>query len=109
MEPNVRELETEIEKGEFLHSLEISSKTDPEVQRELARNEYAHGMTGLIIGGLCVLLGAILCLAGVVGSTSWMAKAAGLESKISDAAPGVILFIVGILIVFITRPVIKHK
>lgn len=109
MEPNIRELEEKIDKGEVLYSLEISSKTDPELQKMLAKNEYTHGMTGLIIGGLCVLLGAILCLAGVVGNTSWIAKVAGVESRISDAAPGVILFLVGFLIVLMTKPVIKHK
>jgi hypothetical protein len=45
----------------------------------------------------------------VVGSTSWTAKILGSESNISDAAPGAVLFIVGMFMVLITRFSIKVK
>jgi hypothetical protein len=47
--------------------------------------------------------GILLFLRGVTGSASWTAKLIGAESKLSDAAPGVVLFVVGGLIVFVTR------
>jgi hypothetical protein len=44
-------------------------------------------------------VGAGLCLAGVMGHTSWSA----FGSNINDAAPGVIVFVVGLFFVIITR------
>ena len=71
--------------------------------------EYIYGALGVILGLSCVLGGIILGLRGVTGSTSWTASVLGLESKISDAAPGVVLFIVGIFLVWITKPKVKLK
>lgn len=109
MEPNIEDVVRKAERGEILHSLEISSKTDPNLQSTLAEKEYAYGKTGLIAGGICILIGAILCFMGVVGTTNWTAKAVGFESNISDAAPGVFLFVVGVFIIFITKPNVRHK
>jgi hypothetical protein len=66
--------------------------------------EYRYAMLGLILGLATILGGCLLCLNGVAGHTSWTAKAFGLQSQINDAAPGVVLFIVGIFFVLITRP-----
>jgi hypothetical protein len=43
----------------------------------------------------------------VTGVASWTARIIGAESQISDAAPGVILFIVGLFIVWVTRFTVK--
>jgi hypothetical protein len=51
----------------------------------------------------CIIVGAILSLAGAVGHTSWTASALGLSTSLNDAAPGVIVFVVGIFMVLITR------
>ncbi len=48
-----------------------------------------------------------MCLNGVAGSTSWTAKVLGLESNLNDAAPGVVLFLVGMFMVFITKPKVR--
>ncbi|MFZ0749092.1 MAG: hypothetical protein WAM70_07015, partial [Pyrinomonadaceae bacterium] len=66
--------------------------------------EYRYATLGLVLGLATIIGGIILGLNGVAGSTSWTARLIGLESKINDAAPGVVLFIVGIFLVFITRP-----
>jgi hypothetical protein len=71
------------------------------------KGEYQYGKLGLILGVMAILGGVILGLNGVAGSTSWTAKILGLESKINDAAPGVVLFVVGIFFVFITKPKVK--
>ena len=73
------------------------------------RGEYIYGTLGIFLGLSCILGGIVLGLRGVTGSTSWTAKLLGLESSISDAAPGVVLFIVGIFLVWITKPKIKMK
>jgi hypothetical protein len=70
--------------------------------------EYRYAMLGLILGMTCIIGGVILCLNGVAGSTSWTAKLFGLfQSKINDAAPGVVLFVVGIFFVVATKPKVK--
>ncbi len=69
--------------------------------------EYRYAMLGLILGLAAIIGGVVLGLHGVTGSTSWTTKFLGLESNINDAAPGVVLFLVGLFMVFITRPKIK--
>lgn len=71
--------------------------------------EYAYSMLGLVLGLACIIAGTILGLHGVAGSTSWTAKVLGLESNINDAAPGVVLFVVGVFYVWITRPKVRLK
>jgi len=70
--------------------------------------EYRYAMLGLVLGLACIIGGVILCLNGVAGSASWTAKLFGLfQSKINDAAPGVVLFVVGIFFVLVTKPKVK--
>jgi hypothetical protein len=80
---------------------------DPEVWREATRYQLIYSSAGLVLGLVCIIGGVILFLHGVTGATSWTAKVIGLQSNISDAAPGAVLFIVGLFIVFITRFVVK--
>lgn len=78
-----------------------------EVLGDAVKQEYQYGKLGLILGLATIIGGIILGLNGVAGSTSWTAKLLGLESKINDAAPGVVLFVVGIFFVYITKPRVK--
>lgn len=71
---------------------------------QAVRNEYIYGMLGQILGLSSIIGGIVLFLNGVAGSTSWTAKLLGLESNINDAAPGSVLFIVGLFLVRVTRP-----
>jgi hypothetical protein len=71
--------------------------------------EYAYGMLGLVLGLSSIIGGVILGLRGVTGSTSWTAKVLGLESNVNDAAPGVVLFIVGLFWVWVTKPKVRLK
>jgi hypothetical protein len=76
---------------------------DPETVRRLALYQLIYSICGLVLGLACVLAGTLLFFHGVGGSTSWTAKILGTESKLSDAAPGAVLFIVGMFIVLITK------
>jgi hypothetical protein len=60
-------------------------------------------MSGLILGLVCIFVGLALGLSGVVGNTSWTASLLGLSTSLTDATPGVIVFVVGIFMVLITR------
>jgi hypothetical protein len=79
-----------------------------QVLLEAIRREYQYARWGLALGLATVVAGTILCLHGAAGSTSWTAKALGIfESKLNDAAPGVVLFVVGVFLIVFTRPRIK--
>lgn len=69
----------------------------------LMRYKLIYSMTGLVLGLICMLGGILLFLHGVTGSTSWTAKILGNESNLTDAAPGAILFIVGLFTIIVTR------
>jgi hypothetical protein len=71
--------------------------------------EYSYGKWGLVLGLSAIIGGCILGLNGVAGSTSWTASFLGLQSDINDAAPGVVLFVVGVFMLLVTRPKIRMK
>ena len=73
----------------------------------IARYRLIYSLGGLILGLACILGGIVLFLRGVSGATSWTAKLLGAESNITDAAPGAILFIVGLFLVVTTR--FRHR
>ncbi len=75
-----------------------------DVVRESIRKEYRYGALGLVLGLVTIIGGVILGLNGIAGSSSWTAKLFGFESQLNDAAPGVILFVVGVFLVWATRP-----
>jgi hypothetical protein len=71
--------------------------------------EYIYGVLGLLIGVTAVILGAVMCLNGVVGNTSWTMKVLGAESQINDALPGVIFALIGFFLVRVTKPQVRLK
>ena len=76
---------------------------DKEFWKKTSLFQLVYSLAGLVLGLACVIGGIALFLHGVTGSTSWTANFLGAESNISDAAPGAILFIVGLFVVWITR------
>jgi len=76
---------------------------------EAIKGEYSYGKLGLFLGLTSILGGVILGLHGVTGHTAWTAKLVGLESTITDAPAGVVLFIVGLFMVWATKPKVKLK
>ncbi len=75
--------------------------------RQLMRYKLVYSMTGLVLGLAGMLGGIVLFLYGVTGTSSWTAKILGTESTLTDAAPGAVLFIVGLFIVIATRFTMK--
>jgi hypothetical protein len=45
----------------------------------------------------------------VAGSSSWVGEFIGVQSKLSDAAPGTVLFVVGLAVVWLTRFAVRVK
>ena len=76
---------------------------DPSTFRRFAHLHLIYSLAGLVLGLACILGGIVLALHGITGSTSWTASFIGTTSEISDAGPGVVLFVVGLFIVWVTR------
>ncbi len=78
-------------------------KSDRGFFRKANAYEFWYAVFGLVVGVICVIAGLALFLNGVTGSTSWTARVLGAESKLSDAAPGVVFGILGFFIIYVTR------
>ena len=72
------------------------------------RFQLVYSLVGQFLGLVCIISGVFLFCNDATGGTSWTAKILGAESRITDAAPGVVLFIVGLFMVFITRFSVKR-
>ncbi|SRR6266568_5213912 len=86
-----------------------ASLDDPDFWKLTVRYQLIYSFAGLVAGLAFVLAGVVLFFHGVSGSTGWVAEAFGVRSTLTDAPPGVVLFVAGFLIVAVTgfriRPV----
>ncbi len=98
-------------KGQEMAEVKRTSSTpkSSKLKKQFLELEHRYGKYGLVISWSCVALGAVLSIAGAVGNTNWTAQFLGLHSNISDAGPGVVLFIVGLFFALITRPKSRLK
>ncbi len=69
----------------------------------LAVLQLIYSLAGLVFGLACIVGGILLFFHGVTGSSSWVGEFIGAQSKLSDAAPGTVLFVVGLAVVWLTR------
>jgi hypothetical protein len=75
----------------------------------LARLQLIYSLAGLALGLACIVGGIVLFFHGVAGTSSWVGEFIGVQSKLSDAAPGTVLFVVGLLIVWLTRFAVRVR
>lgn len=101
--------ETRVEPIDQQSKSTSSNSSSERILSEAIKGEYSYAKLGLILGLASIVGGVILGLNGVAGATSWSAKLLGLESNLNDAAPGVVLFIVGIFFIQITKPKVSLK
>ena len=79
------------------------AKKHPELVLELARAQYRYSIFGMAAGLICFAGGIFLFIYGVAGDVSWSLKLLGFESKLANAAPGAVLFVVGAVIVYLSQ------
>lgn len=72
-----------------------------ELTETVVRLRFIYSMCGLVLGLLCMIGGVVLLLHGLLGSVSWATNVLGLESEISDAPFGGLLFITGRIVIFL--------
>src|SRR5256885_15998485 len=75
----------------------------------LATLQLIYSLAGLVFGLACVVAGTLLFFHGVSGSSSWVGEFIGVQSKLSDAAPGTVLFVVGLVVVWLTRFAVRVR
>ena len=75
----------------------------------LAMLQLIYSLAGLVLGLACIVGGILLFFHGVAGSSSWVGEVIGVKSKLSDAAPGTVLFIVGLAVVWVTRFAVRVR
>jgi hypothetical protein len=85
---------------------------DPRERRlwgRLAVLQLIYSLAGLVFGLACIVGGILLFFHGVSGSSSWIGEVIGVQSKLSDAAPGTVLFVVGLAVVWLTRFAVRVR
>jgi len=75
----------------------------------LATLHLIYSLAGLVFGLACIVGGILLFFHGVSGSSSWVGEFIGVKSKLSDAAPGTVLFVVGLVVVWLTRFAVRVR
>jgi hypothetical protein len=75
----------------------------------LAVLQLIYSLAGLVFGLACIVGGILLFFHGVAGSSSWVGEFIGVQSKLSDAAPGTVLFVVGLAVVWLTRFAVRVR
>lgn len=75
----------------------------------LALLQLIYSLAGLLLGLACIIGGIALFFHGVAGSSSWIGQVIGVQSKLSDAAPGTVLFVVGLAVVWLTRFTVRVR
>ena len=80
---------------------------DRKIVGDLARHQLKYSMAGLVVGVICIVGGIVLLALGVSGQVTWTTEVPGAKSVLKDAAPGVVLIVVGFLVVFVTRFSVK--
>lgn len=90
-------------------SLDVRGEHSDEQIKAFSRHQLIYAIIGLLLGLVCIVGGIYLFISGVTGNISWTANFLGAQSEMLNAAPGAILFVVGLFIVYITRLKIKSK
>jgi hypothetical protein len=83
-------------------AVDIQGSVSDHVIVQLSRFQFMYSLIGMILGVICMIGGIVLCLASVGGATDWSIKILQFNSKLAKAAPGVMLFVAGVVITYVT-------
>ncbi len=71
---------------------------------------YRYGLlAGLSFGMLMVVGGVVLSIMGVAGSIEWVVTGKDFSGKLTNASPGVILTVLGMIILWRYKPHVSHE
>jgi hypothetical protein len=86
-----------------IRMLNVSPDLSENIIEELVEAEKQKAKNGLFAGSFFILIGAVFSVIGVSGVVNWNLSFGGLNSSLTNAAPGVILMIIGFLIILWTN------
>jgi hypothetical protein len=66
------------------------------------RERYS-AITGLLLGGVAIIVGCSLFYLGISGNVAKLAKAYGLTTELVEASPGALLFVIGLFVIWGAR------
>jgi hypothetical protein len=90
-----------------VEEVEIDPRLKPSVQKQLIEAEIRNARNGRIVGLIVIVLGVVLTLLGATGAVDMHLTGLGLNAKVSNAAPGVVLMFIGGFIVWRSNLSIK--
>lgn len=76
---------------------------DSDLIKKVIQYQFIYSICGLIMGLLCTIGGIILLMKGISGSINLSSKTESMTHSITNASPGVILFFVGLYVVWATK------
>jgi len=79
------------------------ANNNPIAVERISKHQLIYSFVGFLFALICVGGGILLFLNGIAGSSSFTANFIGVETTIDDAAPGAILFIVGLFVIFFSK------
>ena len=90
------------------------NRGDPEVAGALIESIRYSGKTyriGIILGqcfgGIVCLGGLLLILLGISGQIQWIVEAGALRSRLANASPGALFAVIGLLLLWRYKPMIR--
>jgi hypothetical protein len=83
--------------------VEFGPRLDPEVQKQIVKAEAENARSGRMVGLLVILVGVILTIAGATGAVDLKLSGMGMSAQVVNAAPGVVVALIGLFIVWRTN------
>lgn len=82
---------------------------DTKLWKQATVFQFVYSIVGLLLGIGCIITGIILLIKGILLKQDFNIKVFNFESNLTNTSVGVILFLIGILVIFITKFSIKAK
>ena len=89
--------------------VELDHRLDPDVQKQLIKTEADNARKGRMWGIFVIVLGVILTIVGATGAVDLKLSGMGLSAQVANAAPGVVLALIGLVIVWRTNLKVTAK
>lgn len=71
---------------------------------------YFYGtLMGITFGGLMAISGFILSVLGLSGSIEWIFEASSFKSRITNASPGILFAVSGVIVLWRYKPVVRSE
>jgi len=93
-----------------LKGVEIPLNSDKETIENAIRYQFKYSVIGYVLATVFIMFGVFLLLFGILSPINNISiKLLGLNITVNNATPGIILFFIGSLIIFITKFSVKVK